>query len=472
MENDSLVSRLHLIQTILVKFLKEKKEIEDKAKRDGEIPKSLCKLCSDSSRLVKTRIHNLKAEELASLSQFLKWMKENKVTSAKGQFWKGSGSIEFEAKEPIGKRHSVELKKGVYQYNFSMSELKKRSFYSGLIGQFNGVESCPHFDPSNPRVVRIYKQGETTFGNENGVSNNLLFCCDQCAEEKETFECDRGVVKRGFIYSVNCNLNELVFEKILNEEQIEYEKGERNTEGIRGEMLFFPHESRMFFLRKDEILINLSRFPSIDETVVSVLKPKLIVSFGEKATVVDLIAFNTDVLIFSEEGFYVYDHTKSVEESLDVIVKSIVDKLENYSEKARGNDHDRVNIAFEKIGQELGYVPKREHAKRGLRVDCVWYDRQGKIQVAIEVETRGGLKKDILSTWEVEPQLSIIATFQKTDDTPKALLEFSLMKSIPHKLLYINLTTKNAFLFDKQTIVKKYSLKKENAKKSLPLEEI
>jgi hypothetical protein len=193
---------------------------------------------------------------------------------------------------------------------------------------------------------------------------------------------------------------------------------------------------------------------------------------GKKATVVELLVFNTDVLIVSEEGFYVYDHTKTVEESLDAIINHMVEKLNEYAEKARGNDHERLIMAFEKIGQELGYVPQREHGKSGLRVDCVWYDRQGKIKVAIEVETTGGWKKDILSTWELEPQVSVIATFQKTDSVPQALMDFSLMKSIPHKLIFLNMTTNNAYLFEKQDIVKKYSLKKEGCKDSLTFEEV
>jgi len=67
-ETDSLSYRLQVIQPVLLRFLNEKKEIEESAKRDGKIPEELCKLCSDSSRLVKTTIHPLKDEEVASLS--------------------------------------------------------------------------------------------------------------------------------------------------------------------------------------------------------------------------------------------------------------------------------------------------------------------------------------------------------------------------------------------------------------------
>ena len=79
----------------------------------------------------------------------------------------------------------------------------------------------------------------------------------------------------------------------------------------------------------------------------------------------------------------------------------------------RGSELDPVVEAFEEIGQELGYVPEKEHCRKGVRVDCVWHDREGMIKAAIEVETRGGWKKDIISSCELEPESSIIVTHQK-----------------------------------------------------------
>jgi len=281
--------------------------------------------------------------------------------------------------------------------------------------------------------------------------------------------CERGTVKEGFVYRVNCDLNGLIFENILNHENMEYEKGENG--GEEGLYSFHP-SSTMFFLRNHEILVDLSTYPSLDETTVSVLKPKLIVCLGDKSKILELLSYNTNVLVASEEGFYAYDHTKPVEESVDVIVNNIVGRLDDYAEEIRGNEHDRLIKAFENLGQELGYVPQQEYSKHGLRVDCVWFDRHGKIRVAIEVETRGGWKKDIVSTWELEPQLSIITTYQKTDSVPKALMDFALMRSIPHKLLYINMETKNAYLFNKQEILRRYSLKKKGEEERFALKKV
>lgn len=436
-----------------MRFLKERKEIEEIAKREGKVPKELCQLCNGFGlRRTKTIVSPLKEDEQTGIVLFLEWIRENKIISIRGQFYQGVGSFDVEAREPIGRRKPKVLKKGIYGYYYALSEIKKRSFYNSLIAKFDGLQSCPHFNPQKPKVVHLFKQ-ESGIGRER-TSHSLFFCCDQCAKESEEIVCERGIVKEGFVYKINCDLNGLVLEKILKEENVGYEKGK---EGL----LFYPHSSPMFFLRNHEILIELGAYPSLDKTTVSVLEPKLIVCFGDKSKVVELLDYNTDVLVVSEEGFYVYAHTKPVEESIDTIVNNIVEKLDDYAEEIRGNEHDRLVKAFEKIGQELGYVPQLEYGKRGLRVDCVWYDRQGNVRVAIEVETRGGWKKDILSTCELEPQLSIITTYQKTDSVPKALMDFALMKSIPHKLLYINMETKNAYLFEKQEIRRKYSLGKE-----------
>lgn len=454
-----------MIQPILTRFLRERKEIEEIAKREGKVPTELCELCNGFG-LPRTKmiVSPLKESEQTSILSFLKWIRKNKIISIKGRFYKGMGSIDVEARELIGRKKPKVLKKGIYSYYYPLSEIKKRPFYSSLIAKFDGLQSCPHFNPQRPEVMHLLKQ-ENQLGREL-TSHLLFFCCHRCAKKSEEIVCERGIVKDGFIYRVNCDLNSLVLEKILKEENVEYEKGARE-EGL----LLYPPSSPMFFLRDHEILIDLSTYSSLDETTVLVLKPKLIICFGDKSKIIELLSYNTNILVASEEGLYVYDHTKPVEESVDRIVNNIVEKLDDYAEAIRGNEHDRLVKAFEKIGQELGYVPQREYSKRGLRVDCVWYNRQGKIGVAIEVETKGGWKKDILSTWEVEPQLSIITTHQKTDSVPKALMDFALMKSIPHKLLYINMETKNAYLFGKQRILRRYSLKKEE-KGDLTLTEV
>ena len=114
----------------------------------------------------------------------------------------------------------------------------------------------------------------------------------------------------------------------------------------------------------------------------------------------------------------------------------------------------------------MGYVSKTEFSQPGVRIDLVWYDREGNIQVACEVETSSTWKKDLISTWEVEPRLAIIVGFAKTDRVAKNLMSITLMKYVPHPVLYINKISDNAFLFEKNSIIKSYKLLSEDSRKS------
>ena len=107
----------------------------------------------------------------------------------------------------------------------------------------------------------------------------------------------------------------------------------------------------------------------------------------------------------------------------------------------------------------MGFVTKKELRQTGVRIDFVWYDREGDIQVAGEVETSATWKKDLISTWEVEPKLAIIVGFTGSDIVASHLMSITLMKYVPHPVLYINKITENAFLFEKNELIKNYRLK-------------
>lgn len=312
-------------------------------------------------------------------------------------------------------------------------------------------------------MVHLCKErANMLYGSGLEKSDALYLCCEDCRKEIEKRECVGSVRKVGFVYTFNCDLDTLILRKILEAEKVPFESG-----AIDEDSVFFRRTK--FYLHKHGILID----DKPDGTTVAQLSPRLLVTFGDKSAVTSLLNLKTDVLILTDEGeFYNYGHTRTVEKSLDIITNTIVEKLDSYAESIRGNEHDRIIIAFENIGRELGYVPKREYGKRGIRVDCVWYDREGKIRVAIEVETKGGWKKDIISTWELEPDLSIIVTYQKTESVSKALLDFTLMKYLPHRLLYINMETKNAFLFEKQQILRKYSLEQKEKAEPFKIKDI
>jgi hypothetical protein len=91
-----------------------------------------------------------------------------------------------------------------------------------------------------------------------------------------------------------------------------------------------------------------------------------------------------------------------------------------------------------------------------------WLDRQGIVQVAIEVEDAASTwKKDIISTWEAQPRLAIILTHDKTDKKIRDLTQYVLLQYMPHKLLFVNYELKRAYLVEKQDLLKCYDLEKK-----------
>lgn len=485
MQNNSLSSKLSTIQPLLVRYFEEKERIEQGIIREGRVPKAICSLCEGYS--TKRWIEPFSKDEERDVSQFVQSMKENKISSINRlinleRIVYPSSRISIYTSQEFGRKKPEPTNKGLNRYTYRISEFKKRTFcpkeFKKILERFDRIVSCAHFDVDYGESVHlvIKWKGSEQFKveyDEGRLRYDVLFlCCTECKAEIEKRGCVAGVRKDGFIYTKRCDLDFLLLQKILKEAGLSFELGHRYGSLIE-------RSSPDFYLREHGILVILNEPFSITErleqqyeAMISALKPKLIVFFGDKTKIIDLLGYDTNVLVASEEGFYAYDHTRPVEESVGVIVNNIVEKLDNYAEETRGNEHDRLVKAFEKLGQELGYVPQQEYSKHGLRVDCVWYDKQGKIRVAIEVETRGGWKKDIVSTWELEPQLSIITTYQKTDSVPRALMDFALMRSIPHKLFYINMETKNAYLFNKQEILRRYSLKKEGEEERFALKNV
>ena len=171
MEKESFSSRLQVIQPILMKFLKEKKEIEENAKRDGKIPEDLCRLCSDSSRLAKITVNPLKEDELSQLSVFLKWIKRRKITLLNGLFYSGMGSIGVETREPIARMVPIMLDKGIYRYSFPLSDLQ--SLHSDLKEKYDGLQSCPHFDADNPKAVHLFREEDVPEKRSSFAANSV-----------------------------------------------------------------------------------------------------------------------------------------------------------------------------------------------------------------------------------------------------------------------------------------------------------
>ena len=95
-------------------------------------------------------------------------------------------------------------------------------------------------------------------------------------------------------------------------------------------------------------------------------------------------------------------------------------------------------------------------------MDLVWLDRNGVIFSALEVETSSTWKKDVVTTWEMEPKLAVILTHQKTEKPIKDIIQYTLLKEMPHKLLFINNISKKAYLVERQNILKYYDIEKKD----------
>jgi len=477
------MKEVEIIKPIFEGFLKEKEQIEEQIIREGTVPKEICELCEDYGN--KRWLKPFTEDEEKDVANFIQAMRENRIASINriADFERmvyPPSHITIETPQEFGRKEPEPTSEGLNKYTYRLTEFKKRTFcpqeFNKVLEKFDWIMSCAHFELDKGEVVHLatkHKISEQlSMEGAKSISDVLFLCCKECKTRIEKQGCTDGIRKDGFIYTKNCDLDFLVLQKVLKEANLPFELGHHDRSQFG---LIIERSAPEFYLREHGIFIILPRpfFPSSFlgrdkqqyEAIISVLKPKLIVCFGNKTKIIDFLGHDTNVLVVSEEGFYFYDHIRQVEESIEGIVKSIVKKLNYYIEQMRGNEHDRLVMAFEKIGQELGYIPKKEHSRKGVRVDCIWYDRNGKIKVAIEVETRGGWKKDIISTWELEPELSIIVTYQKTDSVPEALMNFALMKSLPHKLFYINMETKNGFIFEKEQIINKYSMEPEEKEK-------
>ena len=174
--------------------------------------------------------------------------------------------------------------------------------------------------------------------------------------------------------------------------------------------------------------------------------------------------FNTNLIIFddsnSSQKYSIFDKNKSVESNIEKCCLSIIQNFEEVAEQTRGNEHEKLIGTLEKIGRNLGYVPQKEVSNKGNRVDLIWNDREGNVFAALEVETKGNWKKDIVTTWEIEPKLSVILANAKSEKPIKELINYVLLRDMPHKLLFLNYTTKRGYLLDKQKIVRFYDISK------------
>ncbi len=472
-------SKIALMKDVLTGFLDEVEEIKEQIKTKGIVPREICELC-DVEDGKRTTIEP-KSQERKALDRFKGWIAETEVTAISQSVM---GRIFFKTPVKLGKTKPEAKDENGYIYALpdshdtrsKKSKMLSRYRIKGLLSRYARVETCPHFDKDSYNMMRIgytakhgIKYHELDYIPRNLVKDvvtesRLYLCCDGCKQLIGNTGCDR-VRKRGFLFDFDCPLEDIVLRRRLTQHRLAYENLEEEEKTSEHTITYIHPDWRnpVYYLRQQSSVISLKGARSLDRLrdIAKYLNLELIVSFDDHSNLPSYLELHTNMLLYNQDGLFFFDKERQPDKDMQKICEKIASSLNAYVEKERGSEHDRVVSALFATGQELGYVPQQEYQKSGVRIDCVWFDREGKIQVASEVETTSTWKKDLISTWEVEPKLAILVVHAKTDKVASNLMKSSLMKSIPHFVFYINKLTDHAFLFSKQEVIKHYDLKGE-----------
>jgi hypothetical protein len=447
------------MKKLLNGLYEEVEENKSKVRKEGIVSSDFCNICDRKNR----ENYQLTQNQKKSIEALGNWFFDNEIIS----FTKVndySSQIEIKSKKRLLKGSRTDPDENVFKYIWRVyntkspisQEIGKTRGLKTLLRSFvsDNLEFCPHFDPKNYSSIRMERKTS-----EYGMRAHLIFVgCEECTSLKKNTLCD-SLYKEGFLYKFRCPFIDLILKQRLEKMGLSYDVGEKGSpysiEYIGGS---YDYRSDLtYYFRELDILLLTGQWA--EKETIKHLSPSLLVTLSSHLNLPDYLEYDTNVLFYNEDGFHLYDKEREVETGIVTICDTIVQDLNKVMDELRGNDHDRTISALDKIGGSLGYVTKNEFSQPGVRIDLVWYDREGNIQVACEVETSSTWKKDLISTWEVEPRLAIIVGFAKTDRVAKNLMSITLMKYVPHPVLYINKLSDKAFLFEKNSLVKGYDLK-------------
>ncbi|MFX0170312.1 MAG: hypothetical protein ACFE9L_00170 [Candidatus Hodarchaeota archaeon] len=468
----------HLIETIY----DQQEQIEKQIKLEGIIEKEICENCPKKEIINVEILDNVKED----VEEFVNWMSDHQIshinstknkviiTAEKTPIFGYKGTSFFEKKD-------VEIRKTPKL----PAKITNQSVRKFLELEYSSLEPCTHIhspqELSNGIPVLIKKfvnESKTTLRisdkektplekvikaeREKPSTHYLKIACVDCHRTIERKGCETSIRKRGLFYLHRCPVFSLVFEKIFQENLIDVEPIELSEHQYMMSDLYFDYDLGYYSRTLKTFFMQKRRM--VDEEVIQKLEPEIIAYFGSRSELLELLPLKCKLIIVAqwEEGkmdYYFYDPSKRIAENLDPIITKIVNDLRFYTKETTGKEHDRLILAFEKIGEELGFITQIEKEALASRVDVAWSDGKGSYPVAIEIETSSGWKKDILSTWELQPKLAIIVCHYKTDKGIKDLISYPILLHLPHKLLYINNSSGKVYLLDKQDIVAKFDLK-------------
>lgn len=466
------------LKPILDSYLEKKVELDRKIFQEGILPSEIIEECTvrDIKKISKY------GEELLKLkSEFVNWVQKNKIinienntkdvyfTSKQQKVDNIKGNSLYESVyEERGDLDKSDLE---YDYRIPISKLTNETVKQFLKEfEFSGTSHCAHIDEgtlseSFPVVLatkentrRLISSDRDTMQNvlDDGINTGLRFMCSDCYNRIDKLCCESSIRKEGLGYLADYwhKFDETLLKVVLKENKINVKILQEDVDKSRVAIVFYFPEFNGLLTSKNSNL----------EKIIEKLKPEILIIKGKKELIIDLLKFNTNLIIFDDSNpsqkYSIFDKNKKVESDVEKCCLEIVQNLEEVSENTRGNEHEKLIGALEKIGRSLGYVPQKEVVSKGNRVDLIWHDREGNVFSALEVETKGNWKKDIISTWEIEPKLAVILTNTKSEKSIKELMKYVLLRNMPHKLLFLNYTTKLGYLLEKQKILRSYDIAK------------
>jgi len=471
MSDPHLSDIVNALWPVVQEYLKERTQLEERIIREGKVPSFLCDNCERKS-IIEVKKLSVPKQQVASL---LEWMRTNDVRglgsdgevvsfrSTKKSVEKVEGTMSLLS---ISGVLGPSAEEALYEYRLSASKLKKAECYDIVALPFEAIRICNHLDPEAVKdsyavsltlsARYVYEPGLTSveqlWTKETG-KKELRLLCSECSSRIETIGCEDSIRREGFVYRHSfCPVRRVTFEQLLQRHNIHFMAQQTDRRYL------FQHGLNHHLPDLHTIVTDSSRDL---ENLVQIAQPMCVLTFGTKRDLVRCLGLGTHVIMVDEGDsgqMFLFDKDKKVEESIDNIVQAIVEKVERYSDEVRGKEHDRLVAAFQRLGQELGFVVQPELQEKGTRVDLVWLGRSGNVHTVIEVETSAQWKKDIVTTWEAAPKLAVILTHYKTDKGIDDVIQYKLLESMPHKLLMINYLLKKAYLIEGQQIVKYYDM--------------
>jgi len=476
-----LRSVFDLVKPLLESYIEQKHELKKLIAQNGTLPDDIISECPVQSIVDLKKFDD---KTIITTSSFIDWVQENKISTIESDtdnIYMRSEKQKIEGKKGsrtpesmlLSRDRGLKEEQKEYEFTQSLKDYKTKDFYNLLSEYpFNQLYFCEHFSVENYKdikpVVLVTKEenryylrdrpksiGETL--TKTKPEPNLHMFCNDCYNRIEKLCCTDAVVKTSLGYEPHPrhNFDDILLRMVLKKHNFNF--NEFLEEGFgRSLTRFYLNDLKAVIIRKHRDA----------EQIIEKLKPETIIIQGNKQDIIDFLKYDTNLIIFddskdSKQRFFLFDNKKQVESNIEKCCLKIIQNLENYSEEIRGKEHDKLIGALERIGKELGFIPQREVESKGARVDLVWLDREGSIFSALEVETSAQWKKDVVTTWETEPKLAVILAHYKSEKGIKDILQYVLLKNMPHHLLFINNITKKAFLIENQNMIKCYDIEKK-----------